>query len=71
MLGKEVPAEGLHMTLPLLQREWAAAEEERCGALRRLQEEHQVCFGCTLDFVCTVYVYPAAPPLFVSILTQT
>lgn len=31
------------MTLPLLQRAWAAAEEERAQALRLLQREHQVC----------------------------
>lgn len=41
-MGKEVPPEGLRMTLELLQREWAAAEAGRAEALRRLQREHEV-----------------------------
>lgn len=41
VLRKDVPSDGLHMTLSLLQRDWAAAEEERAQALRSLQREHQ------------------------------
>ena len=41
ILRKDVPAEGMHMTLPLLQREWAAREEERNLTLQAMQKQHR------------------------------
>jgi hypothetical protein len=50
------------MTLALLQREWAAAEEERGKALREVQREHQVGLrswflaGRGVSCLCKVYI---------------
>eukprot|EP00624_Nannochloropsis_granulata_P005912 evm.model.NODE_42083_length_13037_cov_30.485924.4 len=41
VLRKDVLSEGLQMSLPLLQREWAEREEERNVALQIMQQQHR------------------------------
>ena len=41
VLRKDVPSDGLHMSLPLLQREWAEREEERNMTLQSMQQQHR------------------------------